>query len=265
MRKPYSRGVGIGSRVASTIVGLVLAISVAMIQGVAEEGYEGGRGLITLEGMSGLFINPTSATIPEQASTVQYCVFFPNNRTDVVGHGALAAYGWTDDLEVGAIANYIDVDRGGDLSAGGPFARWRMTKDDGRMPQSSLGVYSRFGDDALDRVGVFVAAYRRIPITEDGFVRSLGLHLGARNVWLDEDQAETTTEAGYTGVEIQFPLRVYGVAEVSTKDDDVNLHVPYAYGLQWRARGIAMSVAGIQNGNLNDPSFYYGIGYGYQF
>ena len=265
MRTPNFRGAGKLSRVASTTVGLVLATSVALVQGVAEEGYEGGRGLIALEGVSGMFINPTSATIPKDASTIQYCVFFPNNKTDVVGHGALAAYGLADDLEIGAIGTYLDFDGGDSLSAGGPFARWRITQDNGSIPQSSLGVYSRFGDEALKKVGVFLAAYRRIPIDEDGFVRSLGIHLGARNVWLDESQAETTTEAGYTGLELQFPLRVYGVAEVSTKDDDVNVHVPFSYGLQWRAKGIAMSIAGIQNGNVSDPSFYYGIGYGYQF
>src|SRR5688572_26767682 len=39
-----------------------------------EEGYEGGRGLITLEGISGMFLNPTSGTLPARSLTAQYCV-----------------------------------------------------------------------------------------------------------------------------------------------------------------------------------------------
>jgi len=44
---------------------------------VAPAPYEAGRGLITLEGPSGMFINPTSATLPKGAYTAQYCLFFP--------------------------------------------------------------------------------------------------------------------------------------------------------------------------------------------
>jgi hypothetical protein len=92
--------------------------------------YEGGRGLITTEGPSGMFINPTSGTLPAHAATLQYCFLLPTNDfSEVMGHGALLAYGVTDFLEVGVIANYIDFDGGDDPSAVGPMVRLRLMKD----------------------------------------------------------------------------------------------------------------------------------------
>lgn len=230
-----------------------------------ETGYEAGRGLITLEGPSGMFINPTSATLPQQAYTLQYCVFFPENETDVVGHGLFAGYGVTDKLEVGGIANFIDIDDGDNLTAGGPFARYRLTKDEGNIPQLSVGFYSRLGDEELEKYALFLAAYKRIPLQETGALRSLGIHAGIRQLWLDSDADPDDAFAGYGGLELQFPLRLYAVGEITSKDSDLNENVPYAFGLQWRAAGVAMSLAGIQNGNTDDVSFYYGIGYANSF
>jgi hypothetical protein len=230
----------------------------------AQENYEGGKGLLTLEGPSGMFINPTSATMPAGYSTLQYCVFFPNNETDVVGHGLMGSYGITDALEIGAAGNYVDLRAAGDeLTGGGPFARFRLRKDEaGGLPQVSVGAYSRLGDDALHKIGAFSAAYKRLPIAEDGPVKAVGLHAGVKHLWLDSDLPEDTSLTGYGGVEVQLPLRCYAVGEVSTKDDDQHKHTPYAYGIQWRAAGIAMSFAGIQDGNLDEASFFYGIGFG---
>src|SRR5687768_12635254 len=52
-----------------------------------EPAYEAGRGLLTLQGPSGMFINPTSATLPQGKFTLQYCNFYPENQTEVVAHG----------------------------------------------------------------------------------------------------------------------------------------------------------------------------------
>jgi len=233
----------------------------------AQEVYEGGKGLITLEGPSGMFINPTSGTMPEGYGTAQYCLFFPNNETDVVGHGLMGSYGVTDAVEIGASGNYVDLRAAGDeLTGGGPFARVRLAKDDGTIPQVSVGAYSRFGDDALEKIGIFAAAYKRLPISEDGAVKAVGLHAGVKQLYLD-DKANPVddTFSGYAGVEVQLPMRVYAVGEVTSKDDDLNTRTPYAYGVQWRAAGIAMSLAMIQDGNLQEASFYYGIGFAQPF
>src|SRR5215204_4899285 len=58
-----------------------------------EAPYEAGRGLLTLEGPTGMFINPTSATLPQGAYTAQYCTLFPNTDDEIVGHGWMASYG----------------------------------------------------------------------------------------------------------------------------------------------------------------------------
>jgi len=228
-----------------------------------EEGYEAGRGLISLEGPSGLFINPTSATLPEDAGTAQYCVFFPNNKTDTVGHGLIGAFGLADNFEVGAQATILDLPQGKERFAAGPFARYRLLKNDGYTPQASIGAYSRVGDRVLNKGAIFGALYWRAALSEDGLVRSVGLHSGMRQVWFDNDAALNDEFAWYNGLEVQLPLRVYAVGEVSTRDNQA--HTPFAYGLQWRAAGIAMSAAGIQNGNTSDVSFYYGIGYSTAF
>jgi hypothetical protein len=217
--------------------------------------YEAGRGLITLEGPSGMFINPTSATLPSGAFTAQYCFFLPNNDFDTVGHGLMASYGVTDFIELGVIGNYLD--NAADPVGFGPMARLRLLKDEGYLPQLAVGGFSRFSDNAgFEKHGAFLAAYKRLPISEDGFVRSLGIHAGIKQLWLDN----ADSFSGYGGLELQFPFRVYLVGEVQTKDNDINAEVPYAFGVQWRLGGINISVAGIQNGNLDEPGFYFGIG-----
>lgn len=231
---------------------------------LAQEDYKGGKGLITLEGPSGMFINPTSATMPEGYGTLQYCLFFPNNKTDVVGHGLMGSYGVTDAVEVGAAGNYVDLRQAGDeLVGGGPFARVRLSKDEGGLPQMSLGAYSRFGDEELEKVALFAAAYKRVPLEGDTGIKSLGFHAGAKQLFLNEDTNPVDDSFSvYGGVEVELPLSLYALAEVTSKDDDLNAHTPYSFGIQWRAAGIAMSVAGIQNGSTDDVSFYYGIGFG---
>ena len=246
-------------RLSAVLLALALPLSAAAQQA---ESYEAGRGLISLEGPSGMFINPTSATLPEGASTVQYCIFFPNNETDVIGNGLMGTYGLTDELEIGAYGNLVVIDEPSkERAAAGPIVRYRLTKDEGAMPQTAVGAYGRYGDNSLNKTAVFAAAYKRVPIGgDDSPIRSVGFHAGVRNVWFDSSAPEDTSFAGYGGAELQLPLRLYLVGEVQTKDSDINTDTPYAFGVQWRAPGIAMSLAGIQNGNVDDPSFYYGIG-----
>lgn len=218
--------------------------------------YEAGRGLLTLEGPTGMFINPTSATLPAGAFTAQACYLNPNWDDSVNGTGAVVAYGVTDWLELGVNANYIFTDNG-DLSVVGPLARVRLLKDEGAIPQLSIGYYGKFGDDAVSTNSGFLAAYKRFPIGDEaGFFKSVGVHVGTRYSALDTQDIFV----GYGGFELQMPYRLYLVGEVSTQDDDHD-EVPYAAGIQWRAGGINISLAALQDGNFADgPGFYFGIG-----
>ena len=226
-----------------------------------ETGYEAGRGLLTLEGPSGMFINPTSATMPAGAFTAQACWLNPRLDDAINGFGALLSYGVTDWLEIGAIGAYVSIDGASDLDAAGSLARVRLLKDEGWIPQLSVGYYSRFGDDPEQTQTGFLAAYKRFPIgDESGFVKSLGVHAGGR--YSDLEGGEVVV--GYGGIEVQLPYRVYLVVEASTEDDDLGNDTPFAAGIQWRAGAVNISVAAVQNGNdavFDDGlGFFFGIG-----
>jgi len=242
-----------------------IALSKVPVPAVEDALYESGRGLITLEGPSGMFINPTSATLNAGYSTLQYCMFLPNRNTDVIGNGFFGAYGVTDWFEVGAIGKYIDPEGASGFGGAGPFSRVRLLKHDGVIPQLSVGGYAQFGDELLTNYAMFSAAYWRIPIDEDGVLKSLGVHTGARQNWYDVGPGDAFH--GYGGLELQLPLRLYLVGEASTRDSDVDTEeTPYAFGVQWRLYGINVSLAGIQTGSLpKGPALYWGIGGGFQF
>jgi hypothetical protein len=239
---------------------------------VLEQPYEAGRGLITLEGPSGMFINPTSATLPRGASTLQYCLFFPNSDNRTIGHGAMAAYGITDWLEVGATGNYVEVNRDNPLHRefvlGGPLLRIRLLKDEGWIPQLSIGGYGKYGTNILDQTTAFLAAYKRVPIDEDGFFKAIGFHAGVRSSWFHDNAAESNSVDGYFGGELQLPARLYLVSEISTrgKSSTGNFHrIPYSFGIQWRLSAVNLSVAMIQRGNDRELGLYSGVGYAFTF
>ena len=232
---------------------------------VVEEEYVGGRGLLTMEGPTGMFINPTSGTMPEGAFTAQYCFFLPNwsSSDPLMAHGALLSYGVTDWLEVGALLSYLDIDKGGDFFSGGPMVRARLLKQDDIMPELSVGFYAYFGDK--EEYNPFIALFKSFEIDRDGFLRSVGFHLGVRERFIEKGPFagnDSDTPVGYFGVEIELPLRLYLVGEVSTKDKDYSDSTPYAFGVQWRLGGINISVAATDPGFpfVDEPSLFFGIG-----
>jgi hypothetical protein len=236
------------------------------------EQYEAGRGLITLEGPSGMFINPTSATLPKGAYTFQYCLLFPNTDSEIIGQGIMTSFGITDWLEIGGLGNYIIANRDKpterEFGLGGPLIRLRLLKDESWWPQLSIGGYGKYGTSILEQTTAFAAAYKRIPITEDGFLKSFGVHLGVRSSWFHKDAAESNSVDGYLGGELQLPARLYVVSEVGTrgKSSGGNFHrIPYSFGLQWRLAGVSLSTAMIQRGNDNELSYWFGVGTGWQF
>jgi len=225
----------------------------------AQEG--GGRGLISLEGPTGLFINPTSGILPANGSTLQYGAFFLDNEADGVSHGLIAAHGMGGNVEVGAQASYVAFEDGNkdELFAAGPFVRCRLMVDSDHSLELSVGGYSRFGDEAIQRYGAFLAASKRLDLGND-VVRTLGLHAGVRNTWLEQGPVDNSL-AVYGGLEVELPLRLYVVGELGSEDEDLHVEQPYAYGFQWRAGGINLSAAGIQDGNNEELGFYCGIGF----
>lgn len=231
--------------------------------------YVGGRGLLTTQGPTGLFINPTSGTMPAGAVTAQYCFFMPNNSsTDpLMVHGALLSYGATDWLEVSGRFRYVDVDNGSDRSSGGPMIRARLMKQDEILPELSIGTYMYFGDEEI--YSGYLALFKSMEISKDGFLRSVGGHMGLRSTWIEDGPRADGGDApvGYFGLEVEMPLRLYLVGEVSTYDEDAGSSVPYSFGVQWRAGGINVSAAMMEPGFdfVNEPSFFFGIGTQFKF
>jgi hypothetical protein len=265
-------------------------------KGVAppEEPYHASRGLITLQGPSGMFINPTSATLPQGKFTLQYCLFFPNRDTDIVGHGTLISYGVLDWLEVGFVGNLIDVnddlipdqrainraalagqpisaDKAGrdkEFVVGGPMLRARLLRDQQWWPEISVGGYVKWGTNALNAGTIFVAASKRIHIDPDGFFKSLTIQTGARQTWFDKPQGRGVRDSGrfYGGLELELPYRLYLIGELTQKDNDFDRRMPFAYGIQCRLPGINLTFAALQDGGPHERvGLYSGVGISFGF
>lgn len=231
-----------------------------------EAPYYGARGLITLSGPSGMFINPTSGTLPEGKFTLQYCLLWPNRDTDVVGHGWLLGYGVKDWLEVGLVANLVDRNAAiDDEEFGiGPQVRVRLLRDQEWWPELSVGGYGKYGSPVLQETALYVVASKRLIINPDGFFRSAALHAGYRHVWRDDVAMVDNSPFFYVGGELEFPYRIYAVGEFSSEDKSTNQN-PWAVGLQCRLPGVALSVAALQNGSTHRVGLWTGIGITFGF
>jgi hypothetical protein len=260
-----------------------------------EEPYHASRGLITLQGPSGMFINPTSATLPQGKFTLQYCLFFPNRDTDIVGHGTLISYGVMDWLEAGFVGNLIDVNddlipdtrairraiaRAEPISAdkagkdkefviGGPMVRARLLRDREWWPEISVGGYLKWGTNALNSGTIFVAVSKRIPIDPDGFFKSIVIQTGARETWFDKPQGPgQVRDSGrvYGGLELELPYRFYLIGELTQKDNDFDRRMPFAYGVQCRLPGVNLTFAALQDGGQHERiGLYSGVGISFGF
>jgi hypothetical protein len=240
--------------------------------------YRGGRGLITLQGMSGMFLNPTSGTLNQGQLTIQYCIFFNDYSTDVIGHGLMIDYGITDWLNIGAFGTLADVP-GRDLfespylGAGGPFVRVRLLKEKGWIPELSVGgIYTDGGalGDLFAKKEAFVAGSKSWEIDRDGWLKSVRLHAGFRYLSRTEAPIPQDESYAYGGVEVELPYSIFVIGELSSS----NLNqrgtedLPYAIGIQWKPTSvIGISVAHM-NPSGSQPAlkegFWFGIGLNFQ-
>lgn len=257
----------LNSQSAAIIVTVVLgALGAAQAQ-EANNPYVGGRGLITIEGVTGMFLNPTSGTLPEGAFTAQYCVaILRQNDDEELMHTGLVSYGVTDWLEVGAFGRVNDQDNvDHSIGAGGPLIRARLLKDEGWMPEFSVGALSRNGYENLERHTLFAAASKYVPIDPEGWVRGFRLHVGFRQFWQDSDVNEANGSIPYVGGELALPGNLFLVSEVASKDD-VSEHNPMSFGVQWRpSPNFGFSAAAVQTGGEDRLSPYLGIGISFDF
>jgi hypothetical protein len=255
------------------------------------------RGLITLEGPSGMFIDPTSATLPQGTFVLNYCVFVPTipEGVSLVGHGVLLSYGVRDWLEVGFTGDLLDlsvdqhtVTTNGRTRivpatedtyvVGGPEVRIRLLRDrvDKWWPEVSIGTYFHLGTPDVTPLSydngykAFLALSKTVPICEHGFLKTITFQGGFRTQFLTTDLVhEKTSERGYGGLEVQLPWNIYAIGEIVTRDDQLDNTLasgknrfPWAAGLQWRGRYFGCTIAALQNGIEDRPGFYFGVGGG---
>lgn len=226
---------------------------------------KGARGLVTLEGVTGMYLNPTSGTLEAGKLTTQYCVAMlkqqsGQNTGTENQHTAMATYGVTDWLELGALGRVSDLDnQNQSIAAGGPVGRVRLFKDEGIWPELSVGGMLREGKKNLTKRTVFIAGSKKMEL-ENPVVHSLRLHAGFRQFWQDSTVNVADASIVYIGGEVEFSKSVFLVGEVSNKDD-VFKHVPFSAGVQIRSQdGKAFDVAVVQSGNEEDISLFIGVG-----
>jgi hypothetical protein len=231
--------------------------------------YSGGRGLITLEGISGLFLNPTSGTLNQGDFTGQYCAARLDQGGIEIQHTAMAAYGVTDWFEIGAFGRINEkVERlpsrstpPGDVAAGGPLLRVRMLREGNWWPEFSVGGLLREGYKTLTRRTLFVAASKGLHLADNGFFRTFRLHGGFREIWQDPRVNVRDAAIGYIGGELQLPQSLFGIGEVSNKGE-IFTRIPFAVGVQMRRPGsLGLTLGAVQSGDEKSISLYVGIGF----
>src|SRR5437764_13733944 len=122
------------------------------------------RGLITLEGPSGMFLNPTSATLPQGAFDAGYCLILTDRETRKLGNSFFFSYGVRDWLELGVVAGMTNVRttdaefREGNYGDAGPMIRVRLLLDWSCWTEVRLGAYGNWGTDKLDSIKVYFGA-----------------------------------------------------------------------------------------------------------
>lgn len=246
------------------------------------EHYNGGRGLITLSGPTGMFLNPTSGTMAKGSFTAQAFVTVIKplpNKDQFPWYNALTSYGVTDWLEVGAIGTLVDrSNRVGtenvnhSAMAGGPFVRLRVLKDEGYMPETSLGFTSLNGDDLVARQTLFLATSKRFAINEQGFFKAFRVHMGGRQYWQTPGsdmsfktwrfiaQRSASDSVGYAGGELSLPNNIYLIGETQTMESG-GRYMPWSAGIQARLdNGFGVSFSVLQPGYTSSLTAYIGIG-----
>lgn len=227
--------------------------------------YVGGLGLITLMGPTGMFLNPTSGIAAKNTFSVESCMTFRKNGDDHFhANGVLVEYGVTDWLEIGALGLFVrDIDPAGpgksELNSGQLNARVRLLREQGFLPEVSVGGLGDWGDKPLQAYHAYVAASKGFALSSGDFFKSVRFHAGFRE---DLPELGKDISSGYGGVEIELYKHVFLVSEVSTKDSS-QLKTPWSIGLQYKGGGFGFSAAMVQTPDDTDKAFYVGIGVSY--
>lgn len=230
------------------------------------------RGVITIDGVPGMFLNPTSGTLKKDEISIQACISTQDwLGDDVHWKGAFIGYGCSDRFELGF--SHAGLDNRTDhkvVDANGPALRYRFLDENVSGWEGSVGAYWRPGSKYVERTGGNLAFSRKIGNMRAE--REVRLHLGVRTFkqdgwwigkWLGSQQyslAKDSATLVYGGVEVQLPGHLSAIAEVSSKGDYFS-KTPWAVGLQYKmAGGLGCSLGAVQPGYAKSAGFFFGIG-----
>lgn len=227
--------------------------------------YTGGLGLITTLGPTGLFQNATSGIVPKYAFSIESCMAFRQNNGDhFQSNGVLLTYGVTGWLEVGGFglfAHGLDAAVVGDssLQMGQVHARVRLLRDEGAMPEVTVGGIVGVGDDALAQDSLFLSASKGFELSQGDVMRSIRFHAGFRQTWPELGDNITTA---FGGVELEVIRNLFLIGEINTNDDSYQ-HTQWSAGLQYRSNAFGFSASVLQDPYESNETIYVGIGVSY--
>jgi hypothetical protein len=239
------------------------------MSGSAEPLSPGSHGAITLEGAPGMFLNPTSGTLPRGQFAFNACVSsFQSQADTLTWGGALGTYGLSDDLELGyAWGRYDNHTDRKIFHVGGPALRWRFLRETSGRPEMAVGYVGRFGDGVIERQTGYLALSKLV--SRKSARHGVRLHAGVRAFRQDPDQvgkwfASSLTRRSatipYAGVSVALSRDFDAVGEFSGKGS-YSPKTPWAIGVQFhRPNGFACTLSLMQLGYAKRPAVFFGIG-----
>jgi hypothetical protein len=232
-------------------------------------GAAGSAGAQSLYGPGGLFLHPT-ASMPARGQLTPAVLVLPQHhpvadqtRTWV---SVSAAYGATDDLEVGA--TYLKVANWDREGSGGGFARYRFLRETSSRPAAAVGfTYLGFGD--VNARTAFMAFQKQVNLPTSGSGKEdeaeeprhpVILHLGALYIQELDGFSHHQWEP-YGGVEVGVAPRLRFIAEGRPRGNaefgtPLALTLAYQYGASGR-----LALTWANNGLSDDPRFGFGAGF----
>lgn len=214
-------------------------------------------GNITVEGPSGMFLNPTADERPANTLLPQACWLHqdlgPGSFNGVLG---MTSYTLPSRTEVGGLVFVADFPGGNSETAVGGFVRQILIHDNGRRPSVAVGGVLLQGDP-LTRKSLFAALRKRV--TPERAAIPIYADVGAKWVFAADNDDATV----YGGVEVGLLDSLSLVGEVAHRTK-FEVKTPYAAGIQytWNER-LGLSLAAVNPGNGGDTGLFFGIGYAY--
>jgi len=222
-------------------------------------------GLITKEGPTGMFLNPTAEVSPPHTINAQTCWLHQNQMEGVSDWNiVMVAHTLPTATELGLLVRLVTPQGNSTESAVGGFLRqlvWPEARWLPITPAFAVGAtvfHNEISTPGLNVRGTAFAALSKT-LTPPGFLVPVRAHLGGRFVNFS-NPTDANDVTGYLGIEanVMTNLRLIGEVNIQTK---VDTRTPFAVGLQFSLAKLGISASAINTGRSNTPGLFFGIGF----